>query len=88
MQQAHPPGLSEATQLTEREQTDVNGKLQKVNAMEILLDHSTKHARNKKSCQMCARPLNPTEMQQFLQKIVSVLTSSIASVMNLPFCRR
>ena len=77
-QEAHPTELSEATQETERNQADANAKLQKVNAMEILLDHTTKYARTKKCCQTCARPLNPAEMQQFLQKQVSFLLPSCA----------
>ena len=78
VQEAHPTELSEATQETERNQTDVNARLQKVNAMEILLDHTTKYARTKKCCQTCARPLNPAEMQQFLQKQVSFLLLACA----------
>ncbi|KAK9866483.1 hypothetical protein WJX84_001219 [Apatococcus fuscideae] len=82
-QEAHSQELPEATQLTEKDRTEASEKLQKVNAMEILLDHSLRHARSKKCCQTCARPLNPNEMQTFNQKIERDKSSIPANRNNL-----
>ncbi len=74
-QEVHSQELSEATDQTEKKKTEVSEKLQTINAMEILLDHSVKHARSKKCCSTCARPLNPSEMQSFMHKLVSLQLS-------------
>ena len=50
--------------------TEQDSKLQRINAMEVLLEHSVKHARSKKCCQTCTRPLNPSELEAFLQRQV------------------
>ena len=74
-QESHSQELSQATDQTEQNRKEVSEKLQTINAMEILLDHSVKYARSKKCCSTCARPLNPSEMQSFMHKLVSILLS-------------